>query len=137
MFQTVDQGVHSRIREARQVVIRDIEAWRRLWAEHVAGRIPKPSLPPVDFTREMVIAFFLEEKPTSGYEVEIVEIIQLEGQLLVKVRVKSPLPGVPLLQVLTQPHHIVKLPRYELPVEFSVVGVPSKTPPSPPVSQGP
>jgi hypothetical protein len=117
-FETIDQGIRSGIRDARQVVVRDPETWCNLWAEHVKGRVPEPPLPPVDFVREMVIAFFLGEKPTAGYEVDITEIILLEGRLVVQVDIKSPPPGVALFQVLTQPFHIVRLFQSELPVEF-------------------
>lgn len=118
-FETIDQGIRSGIRDHRELVIRDYEGWQTLWEEHVVGQLSKsPFPPPVDFSQEMVIAFFLGEKPTAGYEVEIVEIAQLEGRLVVRVQVKSPPPGVALLQVLTQPFHIVRLFRHDLPVEF-------------------
>ena len=119
-FETIDQGIRSGIRDARQVVIRDPESWRSLWAEHVKGRVPEPPLPQVDFVREMVIAFFLGEKPTAGYAANIREIFVREGELVVKVYVQTPPPGVFLLQVLTQPFHIVKVGLSDLPVEFIV-----------------
>lgn len=120
-FETVDHGVHSGVREERRVVVRDEAAWRALWDEHVAGRVPEPPLPSVDFTREMAVAFFLGEKPTSGYGVEIVEIVLGGERLQVRVEVVSPPPGAPVLQVLTQPFHIVKLARFDLPVDFFLV----------------
>ena len=119
-FNALDHGVRSGIRDARRLVIRDVETWQALWAEHVAGRVPAPPLPPVDFAREMVLAFFLGEKPTSGYTATITEVLQLQDKLRVKVAVETPPPGSFLLQVLTQPFHIVRLPRYDLPVEFAV-----------------
>lgn len=120
-FETVDRGVHSGIRDERRVVIRDGAAWASLWAEHVAGRTPPPQLPAVDFSREMVLGYFWGEKPTSGYGVEITEVVQTAQGLLVRVEVSFPRPGAPVLQVLTQPYHLVRLPRSDLPVEFLVV----------------
>ena len=117
-FGTVDQGIRSGIRDARQAVVRDPGTWGALWAEHVKGRVPEPPLPLVDFSREMVLAYFLGEKPTSGYAVEIREIALSAGRVLVHVAVTAPPPGAPVLQVLTQPFHIVRAPRSELPVEF-------------------
>ncbi len=120
-FETLDQGVQSGIRHARKLVIRDGETWAALWREHVAERVPQPPLPQVDFTRDMVIAFFLGEKPTAGYAATIKEIRASLDKLLVRVEVTSPPPGSFVAQVLTQPYHIVKLPRSDLPVEFVVV----------------
>jgi hypothetical protein len=80
----------------------------------------------VDFAREMVLAFFLGEKPTSGYTATITEVLQLQDKLRVKVAVETPPPGSFLLQVLTQPFHIVRLPRYDLPVEFVEVEAPGE-----------
>lgn len=120
-FETVDQGDHSGIRGERRVVVRDGAAWAALWAEHGAGRTPPPELPEVDFSREMVVGFFWGEKPTAGYRVEISEVLAEAGRLVVRVEVGSPPPGAPVVQVLTQPHHLVRLPRSELPVEFLVV----------------
>jgi len=117
-FETVDQGVQSGVLAEGGRIVRDPVAWEALWAEHVAGRVPAPPLPPVDFSREMVLAYFLGEKPTSGYAVEIREIAVSEGRVLVHVAVTTPPPGAPVLQVLTQPFHIVRAPRSELPVEF-------------------
>jgi len=125
-FDTIDQGIHSGIKESRQLVVRDPAAWAALWAEHIAGRVSAPPLPVIDFAREMVIAFFLGEKPTSGYSVEIKEILEEGDKLIVKVEVAVPPPWAMPLQVLTQPFHIVKMPRFDLPVEFVVVEVETK-----------
>ncbi len=119
-FETIDQGIRSGIRDARKVVVRDPETWRNLWAEHVKGQIPEPSLPLMNFGQEMVIAFFLGEKLTGGYTVRITKIAQVEEGITVQVQVDCPPPGVFLPQVLTQPFHIVKVLRFDLPIEFVV-----------------
>ena len=119
-FETIDHGIHSGIRDSRQVVIRDPESWRVLWAEHVKGRVPEPPLPPVDFVHEMVIAFFLGEKPTAGYLAKIVNLVVDKEKVTVIVCIEIPAPNGYLLQVLTQPFHIIKVPRYDLPVEFII-----------------
>ncbi len=117
-FETVEQGDHSGVQAEGGRVVRSPAAWEALWAEHAAGRVPAPPLPPVDFSREMVLAYFLGEKPTAGYAVEIREIAVSEGRVLVHVAVTTPPAGAPVLQVLTQPFHIVRALRSELPVEF-------------------
>ena len=120
-WETIEQGTHSGIKEERGVVIREAQAWRNFWEEHVAGRYPKPELPFVDFVREMVIGYFLGERPTGGYVVEVEEIWVMEGKVSVRVGVRSPPPGDPVIQVLTQPCHLVRLGRFDLPVDFIVL----------------
>lgn len=120
-FKTLDRGTHSGIRDQRALVIRDWAIWDALWKEHTAGRLPPPPLPTVDFSREMVVAFFLGEKPTSGYAVEIREVLLTEAELRVRVEVTVPQKGAIVLQILTQPFHIICLPQHEGPVRFEVV----------------
>lgn len=119
-LETIDQGVVSGVRDQRMLVIRDLSAWQALWAEHKAGHHLIPPLPYVDFAHEMVIGVFLGEKPTSGYNVVVVGLRQTEEGLIVRVRINTPPPGVALLQVLTQPYYLVKVPRYDGLVGFEI-----------------
>jgi len=120
-FETVDRGIHSGVRGSRHLVVREPAAWADLWAEHVAGRVPAPPVPSVDFSREMVVAFFWGEKPTSGYSAEISGLVLNSQALVVRVETASPPPGAIVLQVLTQPFHIARIARSDFPVEFAVV----------------
>jgi hypothetical protein len=91
-FEAIERGFHSGIREARAEAIRDAASWAALWRAHVG---PSPageekSVPFVDFTQEMVLAFFLGEQRTAGYEATITGIAQEEERLLVSVEVSSP-----------------------------------------------
>ncbi len=119
-LERVDQGTSSGIRDARQVVVRDAATWAALWQQHTAGAHPPRPLPEVDFLREMVLAFFLGERPTSGYSAHITDIVLHPDHMLVRVRVGAPPPGTVVLQVLTQPYDIVRVPRSGVPVQFAV-----------------
>ncbi len=123
-FETIVRGEHSGIRDTRILAVRDMATWAALWAEHVAGQEPRPAVPAVDFVRDMVIGFFWGEKPTSGYEVEIAEIVLRSDRMIVRVEASVPGTGAMVPQVLTQPHHIVRLSRSDLPVEFVFVEAP-------------
>ncbi|MEN3011073.1 MAG: protease complex subunit PrcB family protein [Candidatus Bipolaricaulaceae bacterium] len=68
----------------------------------------------------MVIGVFLGEKPTSGYAVEIGEVRLIPQALVVRATVVTPPPDAILLQVLTQPFHLVKVPRYDGVVQFEL-----------------
>lgn len=117
-LRTLDRGTYSGVRERLAAVIKTEEAWYALWQRHVAGVEPRRGLPPVDFSREMVAAVFMGEQPTSGGTAEVVGATQEGGSLVVRIRqVPAPAGGVGL-SVLTQPFHLVLIPRSELPVKF-------------------
>lgn len=120
-FSTVDQGVFSGIQERAQRVIGGAEEWKVLWASR-SSAIPSPlPPPPINFSREMVIAVSMGEQRTGGYSIEIQKIEEGRYSLEVLVSEAFPLPGALVAQVLTQPYHIIKVERRELPVRFRIV----------------
>jgi hypothetical protein len=114
---TLARGDHSGIDEPRQLVVRTLEAWRALWREHAGGA----EAPAVDFATSMVVAVFLGTRPTSGYQVEIVRVLQEPSGLVVEYRERRPPPGAVTLQVLTTPFHIARIDRQDGPVRFRMV----------------
>ena len=67
----------------------------------------------------MVAAVFLGEKTTGGYEVEITQAELQNSSLKIQYIEKTPTPGGMTIQALSQPFHLVKLPRYDAQVVFS------------------
>jgi len=120
-FDTVAQGTSSGVRDARQVLVRDGGTWAALWRQHAADVDPQPPLPEADFSREMIVAFFLGERPTAGYSVEIRRITLRPDRLVVRVAVTQPGSDDPVAQVLTQPFHMVKVQRAEVSAEFETL----------------
>lgn len=116
---TVAQGTVSGVHEQLWGTIRDAETWRLLWERHAAAVPGAGDVPEVDFTREMVFVYFDGDRPTAGYQVEITEIRD-RGELLVAlVEERGPPPGSMVAQVLTQPYHIVRLPRRDQEITLS------------------
>jgi hypothetical protein len=62
-FTTVAKGLFSGITDSQQLVVRTQEASQELWQRHAAAIEPRPSLPAVNFSREMLIASS-GERPT-------------------------------------------------------------------------
>ena len=90
--------------EARQrLVIRSVTQWQALWDDIVAGISPKPSLPPVDFTREMVVFTGMGVRNTGGYSITIPAAFEHEGTVYVAVHEVSPERSCLLTQALTSP----------------------------------
>jgi protease stability complex PrcB-like protein len=115
---TIQQGNFSGVREPLQVVIRAPAEWESLWKRHTSIQSPPSPAPVVDFVTEMVVGVFLGEKSRGGYEVEIKNAELKDSVLYVYYVEKSPSPGGATIQALTQPFHIVKLPRNDARVVF-------------------
>src|SRR5919108_3449580 len=109
-FQTIAKGYRSGVREPLQTVARNQAEWDSVWKKHSVQTNPPPS-PFIDFKKQIVVAVFLGEKPTGGYDVEIIRVEQSDGALVIHYREKSPLPGSIAIQALTQPFHIIQIVR--------------------------
>lgn len=115
-FSTLDQTGTSRIEAARTVLVRDPEAWRRLWSEH-AG--PEAAPPPVDFATSMVIGVFLGTRPSGCYSTAIVGLEHVGGKIRVQQVDQVPGPLVRCMMMIATPAHLVVTARSEAPVEFT------------------
>jgi len=110
-FETIVDEVTSGLHERRREVIRDEAGWARLWAEVHEGVTPQPTLPPVDFSRDMLIAVTTGTRPTGGFDIEI-RSVALRGQRLeVAVHETCPALGDRVSMGLTQPVEVVRLAR--------------------------
>jgi hypothetical protein len=108
-FHTVLKGHRSGVSESVQIVARSQSEWSALWKRHAAIESNPPPLPAIDFSKEIVVAVFLGEKPTGGHDIEIMSMEQNNDVLLVSFVEKSPPPGGLATQALTQPFHIVRV----------------------------
>jgi hypothetical protein len=112
---SVAKGYRSGVREPLQVVIRNQDEWNAFWKRHSSTATNPPPAPIIDFNREMVVGIFLGEKPTGGYEVEIVRAERSDSSLYLFYREKSPAAGAMVTQALTQPFHLVRVAKYDKP----------------------
>lgn len=124
-FTTIARGDASDQQTARQATVRTLAAWQALWKAHS----PNEKLPAVDFATKMVVGLFLGTKPSDGYEVEIVGVRTDGDALVVQYVQRQPKRGTITAQILTQPYHLIAVPRHADPVRF--VQVPDPAPPPP------
>jgi hypothetical protein len=119
-MRVVAEGTQSGITERKRVVVRTQEEWKKLWGAHAEGKTGKAAEPPnVDWSKEMVLAAFMGERPTGGFAVSIREPKAAEGKL--QVTVVERVPGAnPVIQVLTSPFQMAAVKRSDLPVEWKV-----------------
>jgi hypothetical protein len=113
-FTTIARGDVSDQETARQATVRTLADWQALWKAHS----PNEKLPVVDFATRMVVGLFLGTKPSSGYEVEIVGARPDGAALVVQYVQRQPKPGTITAQILTQPYHLIAVPRHADPVKF-------------------
>lgn len=104
-------GQFSGISRPRAEIVRTAADWRRLWSEHM-GPDTRLAPPPVDFSREAVVAVFAGERRTAGDDVRVsLRPDAATGGLTVLYAV---LPGNPdgfSAEVLSQPFLIRKISR--------------------------
>jgi hypothetical protein len=119
-FTNVAKGDASQQQLAKQVTVRTAAEWKALWNDHA----PTEKLPAVDFARDMVVGIFLGTKPSAGHDVEIVGVRTQEKELIVEYVQKQPGRGTLTAQILTEPFHLVAVPRHAGAVRF--MHVPAK-----------
>ena len=123
---TVAGGAYSwRTGGLANLVIKDSAAWLALWAQHTdmplavgAAPAPRPALPAVDFSRDMVVAVFMGGYGSGCYSIGVQSVVKQDAKLQVNVLRTEPGPGAICTMAITSPFHMVMLPRSELAVEF-------------------
>ena len=116
-FTTVAKGNSSELQLANQVTVRTAAEWKALWKDHA----PTEKMPAVDFATHMVVGIFLGTKPSAGHEVEIVGVRPEGKDLIVEYVQKQPAPGTMTAQILTEPFHLVAVPKHTGTVRFMQV----------------
>jgi len=118
LIRSLPKGALSGIKEAKQEVIRDAAAWERFRKQHSISEQSAERIPPVDFSKEMIVAATMGTKRTGGYTIEIVRVEPTEKSLKIFVKRTSPPPGALTIQALTAPFHFVAVPKSDLKPEF-------------------
>ncbi len=116
-FTNIAKGDASGQQLAKQVAVHTAAEWTALWKNHA----PTENMPAVDFARDMVVGIFLGTKPSAGHEVEIVGVRPDGKDLIVEYVQKQPAPGTMAAQILTQPFHLVGVPKHAGTVRFMQV----------------
>lgn len=116
-FRNIAQGAYSEYQTANEMVIDNPEEWASVWQQHASGIIPPPPIPKVDFTDYQIVAVFMGEKHTGGYSVEILTVETESSEtddptsVVIQVNYRQPQPGDIVQEVITHPHHIIRIPQ--------------------------
>jgi hypothetical protein len=103
-------SAYSGLGDSLRLVVRDSALWRQIWRRVNEPFIPQPTLPAVDFGREMVIVAALGARRTGGYTVVIESADGDSSSIEVAVRRTSPAAGCPVESVVTQPVDVARIP---------------------------
>ena len=110
-FQTLRRGYQSGARTPQCSVITSADAWSAWWKMHASLSLPTPELPAVDFAQSSVLVLSLGNRPSAGYGVEILRVTEKDATLVVEAKETAPAKDMLHPQIVTQPYHIVMLPR--------------------------
>ncbi len=111
-FLTVSKGYRSGVRAPQQIVLSNQDEWSELWRKHSSELYSTP--PTVLFDQEFVVAIFLGEKTTGGYDITIVRAERNDDELVIYFEEITPAPGSMLIQAFMQPFHIVRFNKNDL-----------------------
>lgn len=107
----ITQPAFSGFDTPQRLVIRSQPAWEAAWATLWARAGQSPALPPVDFTRDVVLLAAAGARPTSGYFIAIEAASATGDAATVTVRSYAPGAGCEILPVVTTPVDVVSMPR--------------------------
>jgi hypothetical protein len=117
----ISKGLYSGVEEKRQMVVNDSESFRKLWEEVFSIYHPMADLPVIDFEKNTLIAVFMGTTSTGGYSVEVIHITESSKEIFVKLKYSSPAPDDFVTMALSQPYHMVIIPKTAKEVVFEVV----------------
>jgi hypothetical protein len=115
----VYRGDRSGFADAARLVVRDADAWRRVWAVVATGRADTLVPPAVDFRREIVIVAALGARPAAGYRVAIDTVRRGDFAVEAVVRTVEPGAGCAASFAVVEPVDVVRVPRTERPIAFT------------------
>ena len=95
---------------------------RRFLIAAMPGRTPE--LPRIDFRRREAVLLATGPRSSTGYAVEVDNVREERGRLVVHVRERTPSLGDPVAVRVTYPYRLITLPRREKPVDIIWEGRP-------------
>lgn len=113
----IEGGDSSGCQRVGGQIIQNFPEWKDLWDEHASILSRQPQIPSVDFSEEMAIAYFAGEKRQSGHRVEI-DSVEVQASSdprdhILVIKVRGYASGRLSSDVMTQPYHIVRIPKVQ------------------------
>ena len=112
-FETVSKDFYSAWEDPANITVNDSYAFDDLITS--AGIDIQED---IDFDESTIIAVFMGQQSTGGYEVEIKKIVEGADQITVTFESTEPSEDEMVAQVITSPYHMVKIDQAEKAVVF-------------------
>lgn len=121
-FTNLETGYDSGIKDFSRRIAKTEKEFSDLYREHLSSQktVNATVFPKIDFKNQMVAVIFLGERPSSGYNIEIKNIIKTDSQIVVEASETSPTPETAISSIITTPYQFVTLPQSDLPVKFDI-----------------
>lgn len=110
-FSELKSGQYSGIEEKQFVVLNEPEEYAEFWNKVYSIYHPIPEIPEIDFQNYTLVGVFIGIVSTGGYSVEIIEIIETRGELLVNYKINRPGADDYVTMALSQPYQMVLIPK--------------------------
>ncbi len=117
-FETIEKGFYCGHSYSADYVIRDQSEWEKLWGKTNSIRSPRPIVPKIDFTNEMVLGVYLGQRSSGGYSIEITKLVKKTDCLEAHVTEGTPNRNMMVTMALTQPYHLVKTAKTDKEIKF-------------------
>lgn len=75
-FETVDKNSYSRQYSKKNYVIKNEYDWKYLWDTATWMCEPRPKVPEINFSKDMIIAVYRGQYASGGYGIEIKKLIE-------------------------------------------------------------
>lgn len=118
--EVIAEGTRSAIETPRQTIIKDKAAFAALWTEHSAHENPAPTMPPVNFAADTLVAVFAGNQPTGGHTLALTGLDKTHGGWELRLSLISPGPDCMTTQAMTQPWMMIRVPGHDQPVNIHI-----------------
>lgn len=104
-FKQITSQSHGGFNEEQYLVIKTIEDLKKVYTQINLFRKPGLPLPPVNFDNECIIALFMGQKKSGGYQIQI-DSIKIKKDDSIEISVKETTPQGIASMAITQPFSI-------------------------------
>ncbi|MBN2721018.1 MAG: protease complex subunit PrcB family protein [Proteobacteria bacterium] len=99
-------------RDGHCEVFRDEGRFEEFYRGLHGNRIPAPVVPEVDFDRDVILFFSLGVRPTSGYSVDVAQVLRKGDELEVRLLITEPARDSLHATVVTEPFVMISVEKY-------------------------
>ena len=110
-FEAEYADLYGGVKTPRQLIVQDAGSFAAIWNKAYGNRSPLPEVPAIDFSDHFAVAVFMGERSSGGFKIRIEKVTWADGKIVVSVDQAIPDPGSAVTLALTQPFHIVVMPR--------------------------